>query len=108
MSKSTSPDQMSNPQLFQQLALLGWLRSDSEKDKDILTALTGIQVAQELMNRLTGQREIDAFKRECIQRIADFVQKNPRASQDQINAEVKKHVLLFAARVQALDSVPLL
>ncbi|KAJ7996007.1 hypothetical protein DPEC_G00232610 [Dallia pectoralis] len=102
------PSEMSNPQLFQQLALLGWLRSGSEQDKDILTALTGIQVAQELMDRLTGQREVDAFKTECIRCIADFVQSNPRATQDQINAEVKKHVLVFAARVKALDSAPLL
>uniref|UniRef100_A0A8C8EXA8 Uncharacterized protein n=1 Tax=Oncorhynchus tshawytscha TaxID=74940 RepID=A0A8C8EXA8_ONCTS len=131
MSGSSRPGEMSNSQLFQQLALLGWLRSDSEKDKEILTAITGIQVARELMNRLTGQREVDAFKimsvhpayslcpglclwqawqnrKECIQSIADFVQKNPRASQKEINTAVEKHVLLFAARVQALDSAPLL
>ncbi|KAM9539820.1 uncharacterized protein ACWYII_038090 [Salvelinus alpinus] len=108
MFGSSSPGEMSNSQLFQQLALLGWLHSDSEKDKEILTAITGIQVARELMNRLTGQREVDAFKKECIQSIADFVQKNPRASQKEINTAVEKHVLLFAARVQALDSAPVL
>lgn len=41
---------------------------------------------------------------ECIQTIADFVKRNPRASQRELNAEVEKNVLLFAARVQALDS----
>ncbi|KAL0994253.1 hypothetical protein UPYG_G00119870 [Umbra pygmaea] len=108
MSRSLSPGEMSNSQLFQQLALLGWLRSGSENDKEILTAVTGIQVAHEIMNRITGQREVDAFKKDCIQCIAEYVQKNPRASQEEINTEVKRHVLLFAARVQALDSAPLL
>lgn len=43
-------------------------------------------------------------QRECIQSIANYVKKNPRASQRELNAEVEKNVLLFASRVQALDT----
>uniref|UniRef100_M4AKL8 Si:ch211-191j22.3 n=2 Tax=Xiphophorus TaxID=8082 RepID=M4AKL8_XIPMA len=103
-----SGGEMSNAQLFQQVALLRWLSSQSEADRKLLAAVTGIQVGRELLNRITGQDQVDAYKRECILSIAGFLQKNPRASQAQINAEVEKNVLLFAARVKALESAPLL
>ncbi|KAK7143454.1 hypothetical protein R3I93_014573 [Phoxinus phoxinus] len=93
---------MTNAQLIQQLALLGWLKTDSVPCKDLLTAVTGMQVCRELLDRLSGQNQIDAFRRECILSIADFVKKNPRASQRELNAEVEKNVLVFASRVQAL------
>uniref|UniRef100_A0A673N6X4 Si:ch211-191j22.3 n=1 Tax=Sinocyclocheilus rhinocerous TaxID=307959 RepID=A0A673N6X4_9TELE len=95
---------MTDAQLIQQLALLGWLKTDSVQCKELLTALTGMQVARELLDRLSGQSRIDAYRRECIQSIADYVKKNPRASQRELNAEVEKKVLLFASRVQALDT----
>uniref|UniRef100_A0A3P8U2Y5 Si:ch211-191j22.3 n=1 Tax=Amphiprion percula TaxID=161767 RepID=A0A3P8U2Y5_AMPPE len=96
---SSSGGEMSNGQLIQQVALLRWLSSQTEEDRRMLAAVTGVQVGRELLNRLTGQD-----KRECILSIADFVQKNPRASQNQINAEVEKNVVVFAARVRALES----
>ncbi|KAL2095310.1 hypothetical protein ACEWY4_010029 [Coilia grayii] len=100
--------QMSNAQLIQQLALLNWLKSDSAQSKEILTAITQVQVAREIFNRLTGGDQVEAYKKECILQVADFVQKNPNASHRQLNAEVEKQVLIFAARVQALDSGSLL
>lgn len=51
---------------------------------------------------------IMSWQNECIQSVADFVRRNPRASERELNAEVEKAVLLFASRVQALDSSPLL
>ncbi|KAK9955323.1 hypothetical protein ABG768_015205 [Culter alburnus] len=99
MAKSNG---MTDVQLIQQLALLGWLKTDSEQCKELYTAVTGMQVAREVLDRLSGQSQIDAYKRECIQSVADFVKKNPRASQRELNAEVEKNVLLFASRVQAL------
>lgn len=93
---------MTDAQLIQQLALLGWLKSDSVQCKDFLTAVTGLQVGRELLDRLSGQSRIDAYRMECIQSVADYVKKNPRASQRELNAEVEKNVLLFASRVQAL------
>lgn len=104
----TSGEGMSNAQLFQQISLLRWLNSQSEEDRRSLAAVTGIQVAKELFNRLTGQEQVDAYKRECILGISQFIKDNPRASQSQINAEVEKRVLVFAARVKALESAPLL
>ncbi|XP_035798368.1 uncharacterized protein LOC111587382 [Amphiprion ocellaris] len=101
---SSSGGEMSNGQLIQQVALLRWLSSQTEEDRRMLAAVTGVQVGRELLNRLTGQDKVETYKRECILSIADFVQKNPRASQNQINAEVEKNVVVFAARVRALES----
>ncbi|XP_051250454.1 uncharacterized protein LOC127360205 [Dicentrarchus labrax] len=109
MSRSgTSGGEMTNAHLIQQMALLRWLSSQSDEDRTILTAVTGIQVGRELLNRITGQDEVDAYKRECILSISQFLRENPRASQAVINAEVEKRVLVFAARVRALETAPIL
>ncbi len=55
-----------------QLALLGWLKTDSVQCKEMLTALTGIQVARELLDRLSGQSQIDAYRVRCICFFVDF------------------------------------
>lgn len=104
MAESKGLADLVDAQLIQQLALLGWLKTDSAQCKELLTAVTGMQVARNLLDKLTGQNQIDAYKAECIQTIADFVKRNPRASQQELNAVVEKNVLLFASRVQALDS----
>ncbi|TDH12635.1 hypothetical protein EPR50_G00049020 [Perca flavescens] len=99
-----SGGEMTNAQLFQQMALLRWLSSQTDDDRMILTAVTGIQVGRELLNRFTGQEKVDAYKRECILSISEFLRKNPRALQADINAEVEKRVLVFAAQVKALET----
>ncbi|TMS01305.1 hypothetical protein E3U43_014367 [Larimichthys crocea] len=104
----TSGGEMTNAQLFQQMALLRWLTSQTEEDRLILTAVTGVRVGCELLNRITGQDKVDAYKRECILGISQFVHENPRASQAAINAEVEKRVLVFAAQVKALETAPIL
>uniref|UniRef100_A0A3Q4GNZ6 Si:ch211-191j22.3 n=1 Tax=Neolamprologus brichardi TaxID=32507 RepID=A0A3Q4GNZ6_NEOBR len=100
--------EMSTAQLFQQVALMRWLNSQTEEDRRILAAVTGVQVGRELLNRITGQDKVDAYKRDCVLSIAQFLRQNPRASQAQINAEVEKNVLLFATRVKALETAPIL
>ncbi|KAJ8372612.1 hypothetical protein AAFF_G00280770 [Aldrovandia affinis] len=109
MSESKrSGGEMSAPQLIQQLALLNWLQTDSVESKAMLTAVTGAQVAKEVLDRLTGQSKVDAYRRECILSVAEFVKSNPRASQAELTAAVEERVRLFAVRVQELDSAPLL
>ncbi|KAM9744070.1 uncharacterized protein ACNS7B_011371 isoform 1-T1 [Menidia menidia] len=99
-----SGGEMSNAQLLQQVALLRWLTSQSDADRSALTAVTGLQVGRELLSRLTGQNQVDAYKRECVLSIAQFLQQNPRALQAQISAQVEKSVVVFAARVRALET----
>lgn len=99
---------MSTAQLFQQVALLRWLNSQTDQDRQMLAAVTGLQVGRELLNRITGQDKVDAYKRECILSIAQFLHQNPGASQADINAELEKRVLTFAAQVKALETAPIL
>ncbi|KAM6930800.1 uncharacterized protein FYW49_002712 [Xenentodon cancila] len=105
---SASGGDMTTAQLFQQIALLRWLSSQTDEDRRILTAVTGVQVGTELLNRLTGQDKVDVYKRECVLSIAEYIRQNPRASQGQINEVVEKNVLVFAARVKALETTPML
>lgn len=53
-------------------------------------------------------RSVPCPQRDCVLSIAQFLRQNPRASQAQINAEVEKNVLLFATRVKALETAPIL
>lgn len=48
--------------LLLQAALLRWLNSQSEEDRRLLSAVTAVQVGRELLNRITGQDKIDAYK----------------------------------------------
>uniref|UniRef100_A0AAV2MPH4 Uncharacterized protein n=1 Tax=Knipowitschia caucasica TaxID=637954 RepID=A0AAV2MPH4_KNICA len=84
------------------LALWRWLTSQSEEDRGHLASVTGVRLASELYNRVTGQDQIEAFKKECIVGIADFIKQNPGATEAQLNSELEKRVLVFAARVQTL------
>ncbi|AWP07769.1 Hypothetical protein SMAX5B_015250 [Scophthalmus maximus] len=101
---SGSAGGMNNAQLIQQMALLRWLSSQSEEDRGLLAAVTGLQVGRELLNRITGQDKVDTYKRDCILSISEFVRQNPGASQADLNTEVQKRVVLFAARVRALEA----
>lgn len=102
-----SGGEMTNDQLIQQVALLRMLSSQTDEDRRILMAVTAFQVGKEIFNRITGQNKVEAYKRECILSICEFLRENPRASQAVINAEVEKRVLVFAARVKALETAPL-
>lgn len=45
-----------------QMLLLRWLSSDADEDRRVLAAVTGVRVAKELLDRITGQDQVDAFK----------------------------------------------
>ena len=44
------------------MAFLNWLSTQSDSSRETLMTLTGIGVARELFNRLTGQDRVDYFK----------------------------------------------
>uniref|UniRef100_A0A3B3BSK3 Si:ch211-191j22.3 n=1 Tax=Oryzias melastigma TaxID=30732 RepID=A0A3B3BSK3_ORYME len=98
---------MDSADFFQQVAFLRYLTSQTEEDRWDLAAVTGLRVGGELLNRITGRDKVEAYKKACILNIVQFLQQNPRASQAQINAEVQKNVLVFAAQVKALETAPL-
>lgn len=44
------------------MAMLQWLNSESDEDRKLLAAVTSIQVGRELLNRITNQDKVDAYK----------------------------------------------
>lgn len=58
--------------VFEQLALLNWLKSDSAQSKNILTAITQLQVGREIFNRLTGQGQVEAYKVSTVLNLVDI------------------------------------
>lgn len=44
------------------MAMLRWLTSQSDEDRNLLAAVTSIQVGKELLNRITNQDKVDAYK----------------------------------------------
>uniref|UniRef100_A0A8C5E4W5 Uncharacterized protein n=1 Tax=Gouania willdenowi TaxID=441366 RepID=A0A8C5E4W5_GOUWI len=95
---------MNSNDLIQQGALLRWLLSQSDEDRLSLSVITGLSLGGKLLERLTGQTQVEAYKTECVRSIAEFLLQNPSASERQICSKVENSVLVFAARVHALQS----
>ncbi|XP_014669781.1 PREDICTED: uncharacterized protein LOC106810838 [Priapulus caudatus] len=94
--------QMDNPELLQQIALIGYLNKTEGSEK-LLSIITKARVFTEVYNRVTGQREIDAAREACILAIVDYIKKHPRASKDEMAKEIQKQVQNFAIIVKALS-----
>ncbi|XP_019625767.1 PREDICTED: uncharacterized protein LOC109471031 [Branchiostoma belcheri] len=90
-----------NAELLQQIALLAYLDKSSE-GAELLSTVTQARVGYELFQRATGQDQIDKYKKECILAIADYCKKHPNASKEDLQKEVGKQIVIFAARVDAL------
>ncbi|CAH1261366.1 Hypp2314 [Branchiostoma lanceolatum] len=90
-----------NAELLQQIALLAYLDKNSE-GAELLSNVTQARVGYELFQRVTGQDQIDKYKKECILAIADYCKKHPNASKEDLRKEVGKQIVIFAARVDAL------
>lgn len=65
MSEITTSERFSECSWLLQVALLRWLCSQSEEDRTNLTVVTALQVGRELLNRITGQDKVDAYKVPC-------------------------------------------
>lgn len=44
------------------MAMLQWLNTESDEDRKLLAAVTSIQLSRELLNRITNQDKVDAYK----------------------------------------------
>ncbi|XP_078675130.1 uncharacterized protein LOC144913013 isoform X1 [Branchiostoma floridae x Branchiostoma belcheri] len=89
------------PSVRSKIALLAYLDKSSE-GAELLSTVTQARVGYELFQRATGQDQIDKYKKECILAIADYCKKHPNASKEDLQKEVGKQIVIFAARVDAL------
>lgn len=90
---------MSPVELLQQVGLLKVLSGGSN---ELLRATTAIRVVHELHNQYSGEEQVNALQQVTLLRIADFLQKHPRASQNEIATVVEKAVADFKTGIQLL------
>ncbi|XP_070578929.1 uncharacterized protein [Ptychodera flava] len=102
MEKLSSPDwRLGTGDLIQQIAVLAWLNKEEDGER-FYKAVTTCRVASELWHRLTGEDKMEALRAEAILGITNYIKDHPNASKEQISKEVEKHILIFAAKVEAL------
>jgi len=116
---------MNNAEFIQQLAALNWAirsansptvvpSSDSassasspppsgeERARQIYALITGVRVVDEIFQRVTKKREIEQAWSLVVVRVADFVTKNPRASEKEQVEFVQKELKSFELYVNSL------
>ncbi|XP_072031620.1 uncharacterized protein [Amphiura filiformis] len=92
---------LDTPDLIQQIALLAYLNKGEEGER-FYKLVTAGRVWYEVYRRVSDQDEIEAARAQCILAIAEYVKKNPKASQEEVAKEVGKHIQEFAAKVDAM------
>lgn len=90
---------LTNAGILEELATLLWIRSDN---KELAEKLACTRIAYELYQRLSGERELETMRQQAILGIAAYIKKHPKASKEELAAEIGKQIQLFAQKVDAL------
>lgn len=85
--------------LLQQIGLFLSLEKVENADKFYKTVV-GARLLQQLWKKLTREEEIEAYRNEALLAIAEFVKKNPRATEEQILKEVQTQIDAFVQKIQ--------
>lgn len=95
----SEPWALSNVDLLQQIATLVWT---STGDQTMIEHLSKLRVGYELYQRLSGEREMEALRKQTIEAIAKWIKEHPKASKDEMQKEISKQITLFAQTVDKL------
>ncbi|CAK8689998.1 uncharacterized protein LOC143462709 [Clavelina lepadiformis] len=90
-----------NMELLQQVALRNYM-VNGEESKPFYNLVTSGRIVNELFQRVSGQRKITEYKKQCITNIIQYIRDNPKASSSAIQKEVENQVAQFAIKVSAL------
>lgn len=94
---------MNNAELIQQIASLNWLlRGDITEHKNLYTTVTSCFVAEELYNRLTKRREVEALQAAVLLKIVEYIKANPNAREAELVEFVRKQFQDFKQQVNQL------
>lgn len=63
-------------------------------------AIVGARLLHHIWKKVSQEDEIDAHRNEALLAIADYVKKNPRATEEQIVLEVQKQINTFIEKIQ--------
>ncbi|KAK2180264.1 hypothetical protein NP493_449g02004 [Ridgeia piscesae] len=90
---------MSTADLIQQMAALAWVKDDNKEPYNLVTSA---RVAYELYQRVSSSSDIDVYQTQCIAAITAYIQKHPKATENELAKVVKKEIDLFRTKVDAL------
>jgi len=76
--------------------------SAEDRARQIYSLITGARVVDEFYQRLTKKREIEEAWKLLILRVADYVQKNPRAADKEQVEFVQRELATFEIYVNSL------
>ncbi|XP_028398894.1 uncharacterized protein LOC114522419 [Dendronephthya gigantea] len=96
---------LTTPDLLSQLATLAFLNGGEEGKnlyQSYLVGRTGYEFYQRLKDN-TPRSEADILREETIKNVAEYVKKNPKASETQLRNELTKQIKTFAEKVAALE-----
>ncbi|XP_013387426.1 uncharacterized protein LOC106156636 [Lingula anatina] len=93
---------LENGDLIQQIAFLSHLQKNPSGNSKLYEAITAGRIGYELYQRVSGARELDAYRNQTIMAIADYVKKHPKASEKELVQEVQKQLAIFAQKVENL------
>ncbi|XP_037575225.1 uncharacterized protein LOC119457661 isoform X2 [Dermacentor silvarum] len=85
--------------LLQQIGLFLSLEKVEHADKFYKTVV-GARLLQHLWKKLTREEEIEEHRNEALLAIAEYVKKNPRATEEQILKEVQTQIDAFVQKIQ--------
>lgn len=75
---------------------------DVNRARDIYALISGARIVDELYQRITKKREIEQAWSGVVLRVADYVKKNPRATEQQLVDHVRSELKSFEIFVNAL------
>lgn len=90
---------MSTVDLIQQMAALAWVKDDNKEPYNLVTSA---RVGYELYQRVTSSSDVDVYQAQCIAAITAYIQKHPKATENELTKVVKKEIDLFRNKVDAL------
>ncbi|CAN7950351.1 unnamed protein product [Ixodes pacificus] len=88
-----------NLELLEQIGLYLSLEKVENADK-FYKAVVGVRLLQHFWKKLNREDEIEAHRNEALLAIADYIKKNPRATEEQILKEIQKQIDIFVAKIE--------
>lgn len=85
--------------LLQQIGLYLSLEKVEHADK-FYKMVVGTRLLQHFWKKLTREEEVEACRNEALLAIAEYVKKNPRATEEQILKEVQSQITAFVEKIQ--------
>jgi hypothetical protein len=93
---------MNSSDFLSQIGAIRWLIDDNSDNTQLLKLFIAGRLACNVYDRLTNTSQIDALKSNVHANIAEYIDKHPRATEDELVAVVRKELDTFRTAVSLL------